>query len=42
MFLFAADRIALKLWITCNYDNSVLKRGECCAGSVLGLMHQSI
>ena len=41
MVLFAADRIALKLWITHNYNNSVLTRGECC-GSVLGLMHQSI
>ena len=40
MVLFAADRIALKLWITYNY-NSVLTRGECC-GSVLGLMQQSI
>ena len=41
MVLFAADRIALKLWITHNYNNSVLTRGESC-GSVLGLMHQSI
>ena len=41
MVLFAADRIALKLWITHNYNNSVLTRGES-YGSVLGLMHQSI